>query len=91
MPFQSIDLCYNVSSTVLICTRFPTSHKGEAGPTDRRGNLYNLKTWAALSLSVLLLVFASLQKGVGNMTNSVAVEFAVYFAIAVGSRVQVRT
>jgi hypothetical protein len=84
-------VCYNALTSVLACTRFPTPHKGKAGATDRRGNLYNLKTLVPLLLSVLLFVFAAWQKGVGDMASDVAIEFAVHLAIAVGSRVQVRT
>ena len=84
-------MCYNAPTPVLLCTRFPTPRKGKAGATDRRGNLYNLKTLVNLFLSLLLLVFAAWQKGVGDMVGNVAIEFAVHLTIAVGSRVQVRT
>jgi len=83
-------MCYNIVTSVLSCTRFPTPPRGEAGATDRRGNLYNLKTLLLLLLSVLLSAFAIWQKGVETMI-AVAIEFAVLFAIAVGSRVQDRT
>jgi hypothetical protein len=43
-----------------------------------------------LLLSVLLFAFAAWQKGAETMI-AVAIEFAVHFAIAVGSRVQDRT
>ena len=40
---------------------------------------------------VLLFVFAAWQEGVVAMLSAVAVEFAVHFAIVVGSRVERRT
>ena len=42
-------------------------------------------------LTVSLFTFAAWQEGVIAMLNAVAVEFAVHFAIVVGSRVERRT
>jgi hypothetical protein len=78
-------------SAVLLCTRFPTPRSRGAGATDRRGNLSNRKSFLMVLAIALLLAFAAWQEGVATMLSAVAIEFAVYFAVTVGSRVQSRT
>ena len=85
------ELWYNDTGLVLLCTRFPTLLKRSAGATDRNGEINNRRSWFVLFVMVLLFVFAAWQEGVVAMLSAVAVEFAVHFAIVVGSRVERRT
>ena len=62
-----------------------------AGATDRHSKLNNLRTLATLSGSLLLFGFVAWKGGVMSFVCAIAIEFAVYFAIEVGSRVESRT
>jgi len=88
--FTQQTLWYNILGSVLLCTRFPTPSKG-AGATDRHSKLDNLKTLVTLVVTLLLFVLAAWKGGVMNVVCATAIEFGVYFAIKVGSRVQSKT
>lgn len=87
---QRIDLWYNIIGRVLLCTRFPIPFKG-AGATSRDGKLNNLRTVVMFLLTLVLFAFGAMKGGVMNLLCAIAIEFGVYFAIKVGSRVQSRT
>ncbi len=73
------------------CTRFPTPLKKGPGRPDRGSRRY-LDTTIVLALLVLLLVaLAVRQLGGGVVMTTLAIEFAVQFAVTVGGRVQGRT
>ena len=63
----------------------------DAGATDRHSKFNNLRTLATLFVTLLLFTFAVWKGGVMTFAYAIAIEFGVYFAIKVGSRVESRT
>ena len=62
-----------------------------AGATDRHSKLNNLRTLTMLFVTRLLFAFAAWKGGVMSLVYAIAIEFGVYLAIKVGSRVESRT
>ena len=70
------------------CTRFPTPSKKGPGEPDRASRKYWTTTVRLALVTVLLTTLAAAQEGGGVVMTTLAIEFAVHFAIAVGGRVQ---